>query len=227
YFSWSNMDEIHGDFQKKAPTFLKANLNLVSPSVAINQITQSHPIDSIHSIQLVEVLGQAMYRLKYFSSKNGTKEVITQLANAQNGQLRGPLQKEEAIALAKSRFVDDSDISNIEYLEQTGNHHEYRSGPLPAWVISFDHPSKANVYISANEGRVVTVRNQKWRIFDYLWMLHTMDYQGRDNFGNLLLRMFSIFGLLTISSGFVLYFISSPTFRKKRKPRTVVVKAKA
>jgi len=36
-----------------------------------------------------------------------------------------------------------------------------------------------------------------------------MDYEGRDNFANTLLRIFSIFGLVTVLSGFVLFFISS------------------
>jgi len=39
-------------------------------------------------------------------------------------------------------------------------------------------------------------------------MMHTMDYQTRDNLSNWLLRAFSIFGLLTISSGFILFFVS-------------------
>jgi uncharacterized iron-regulated membrane protein len=49
-------------------------------------------------------------------------------------------------------------------------------------------------------------------------MLHTMDYNGRDNFGNILLRAFSIFGLVTVLSGFLLYFTSSKRFRKKQTP---------
>jgi hypothetical protein len=43
-----------------------------------------------------------------------------------------------------------------------------------------------------------------------------MDYEGRDNFGNILLRAFSIFGLVTVISGFLLYFSSSKIFRKNR-----------
>jgi hypothetical protein len=47
-------------------------------------------------------------------------------------------------------------------------------------------------------------------------MLHTMDYKGRDNLGNILLRAFSIFGLFTVFSGFALYFVSSKSLRKKK-----------
>jgi uncharacterized iron-regulated membrane protein len=72
------------------------------------------------------------------------------------------------------------------------------------------------VYVASELGTVQKFRNKPWRIFDFLWMLHTMDYEGRDNFGNLLLRAFSIFGLITVLSGFVLFFVSSRLFRKKK-----------
>jgi hypothetical protein len=35
-----------------------------------------------------------------------------------------------------------------------------------------------------------------------------MDYQSRDNLGNVLLRVFSIMGLCTIASGFLLFWLS-------------------
>lgn len=31
YFSWSNMDEVHGDFQKKNAPLLSSDISLVSP----------------------------------------------------------------------------------------------------------------------------------------------------------------------------------------------------
>tara|TARA_B100001559_G_scaffold75673_1_gene62498 strand:- start:466 stop:621 length:156 start_codon:yes stop_codon:yes gene_type:complete len=48
-------------------------------------------------------------------------------------------------------------------------------------------------------------------------MGHIMDYQGRDNFNNLLPRIFSLFGIFTVISGFILWGISSPTLRKMFK----------
>jgi uncharacterized iron-regulated membrane protein len=72
--------------------------------------------------------------------------------------------------------------------------------------------------VASELGTVQKFRNDKWRVFDFLWMLHTMDYNGRDNFGNILLRAFSIFGLVTVLSGFLLYFTSSKRFRKKQTP---------
>ena len=36
YFSWSNMDEIHGDFQKRNAPLLSSNISLVSPTVVLD-----------------------------------------------------------------------------------------------------------------------------------------------------------------------------------------------
>ena len=63
-------------------------------------------------------------------------------------------------------------------------------------------------------GAFQTVRHRDWRWFDFLWMTHTMDYQGRDNFNTLVLRGFSLLGLITVLSGFLLWYTSSPTIRK-------------
>ena len=61
------------------------------------------------------------------------------------------------------------------------------------------------IYVSAERGVVTTRRNNRWRIFDFFWMLHTMDYQGRDSFNHWLLRIVSAFGLLTVLTGYVLW----------------------
>jgi uncharacterized iron-regulated membrane protein len=94
-----------------------------------------------------------------------------------------------------------------------GKHHEYREKPLPAWAATFKREG-VNVYVSAETGQVTSVRTDSWRVFDFLWMLHTMDYNSRDDFNNYLLRAFSLLGIVTILSGFTLFFVSSRFFRR-------------
>jgi hypothetical protein len=64
------------------------------------------------------------------------------------------------------------------------------------------------------DGSFQTVRHRDWRWFDFLWMTHTMDYEGRDDFNTTVLRAFSLLGLITVMSGFSLWFTSSPSIRK-------------
>lgn len=211
YFSWTNIDEIHGDLQHKHPPHLSASFHFVSPSVILDSLDEK--ADSIHKVEVVTILQKPFYSISYFANN----KMKTILADAQNGQQREAISKEEAIEIAVESFADEQNSSEVEYITAVDKHSEYREKPLPAWRVSFNHPSNTHVYISSLTGKVETFRNKKWRTFDLLWMFHTMDYNGRDNINNWVLRAFSIFGLVTVISGFALFFISSKLFRKKRK----------
>src|SRR3546814_16302027 len=47
----------------------------------------------------------------------------------------------------------------------------------------------SDLYVSGQDGRVLERRNDTWRIFDFVWMLHIMDYTGRQDFNNPLVIM--------------------------------------
>jgi uncharacterized iron-regulated membrane protein len=221
YFSWSNMDEVHGDFQKKNAPLLSSDIALVSPTMVLDTIKKVHRIDSVVSIQLIEILGKPFYQVRCISAIHNQAnhhhdmQAMNHLANAETGRLRGPLTKEEAVAIAKIRFNGEPKVKAVEYLTNTNKHHEYRENPLPAYAITFEHPSSVTVYVANELGTVQKFRNNQWRLFDFLWMMHTMDYEGRDNFGNILLRVFSVFGLVTVLSGFVLFFMSAKWTKKR------------
>ena len=217
YFSWSNMDEIHGDHQRHPAPPLPVSGALVSPGGVLDSLQKRHPALAVVSVQVVEVLGEPLYQVVYQAQPGAGQAREVQLASARTGAFRGPLSRPEAVALAKSRFHGPAAVERVEYLTAAGAHHEYRENPLPAYAIRFKHPSRTTVYVAARMGTVQKFRNEKWRVFDFLWMLHTMDYSTRDNFGNVLLRAFSGFGLLTIASGFGLYFLSSRTLRRLRR----------
>lgn len=221
YFSWSNIDEVHGDFQKRNAPLLSSDISLVSPTMVLDTIKKVHRIDSVVSIQLIEILGSPFYQVRCISTLHNSgahehdMQPMNHLANAETGMLRGPLTKEEATEVAKRRFNGEPKVKSVEYLTNTNGHHEYRESPLPAYAVTFEHPSKTTVYVASELGTVQKFRNNKWRAFDFLWMMHTMDYEGRDNFGNILLRVFSIFGLVTVLSGFALFFVSFKRSKKK------------
>lgn len=206
YFSWSNMDEIHGDHQKAHIHPLTSDITLVNPQDIIAKIKTNDSVNFVHEIRLVQILGKPFYQIFY--SKEHDKGKKIKLANAETGEIRNALTETESIEIAKTNFSDTSKVKQVEYLTTTNGHHEYRESPLPAYAITFEHPSSTTVYISTELGTVQKFRNNQWRIFDFLWMMHTMDYQTRDNLSNWFLRAFSIFGLFTIASGFILFFVS-------------------
>jgi len=218
YFSWNNIDNVHGDYLHNKPAYLAGDINLASPNQAIEQLREIDKLDSIIEIKVVNILDSAAYSITYLSKGDitNTEEKMV-LADGSSGLLRAELTREEAVQMAESLFISKDEILAVEYITKVGKHSEYREKPLPAWVVHFAHPDNPAIYIGAKSGTFEAIRHDTWRNFDFLWMLHTMDYEGRDIFGNYILRSFSILGLITVMSGFLLFYISSPTIRKWKK----------
>ncbi len=85
---------------------------------------------------------------------------------------------------------------------------EARAHKEPVWRVDFDDADETSVYVSARSGKVLEHRNSTWRLFDFFWMLHIMDYSERTNFNNPLLVSSAIGGLWMALSGVWLLFAS-------------------
>lgn len=210
YFSWTNIKEIRGDNIRKEEPSLQIDSSHATLAEIMHTINAKQPIQHIESVQLADILGNLYYQITYHDAG----KMHTLLADAKNGALRAPLNQTEAVAVAKSRLLGEADVQNVQYITSTSAQHEYREKPLPAYAIRFVGTVNTTVYVSTEKGTVQSFRNTRWRIYDFLWMLHTMDYGSRDNLNNTLLKIFSGLGLITILSGFLLYFVSS---KKKRQ----------
>ena len=196
YFSWTDIDEIHGDqFKNEEP-----KQTAFSDLLGTGQLDSTQPIQTL---ELLEIAEEPYYWI------NEAK-----LYNAKTGEEKEGITKEEAQEVAQRYILPELKIAAIKRIEEVGDHHEYRGRPLPAYEISYETPQNLKAYVAVENGAFQTVRHRDWRWFDFLWMTHTMDYQGRDNFNTIVLRAFSLLGLITVLSGFLLWYISSPTLRK-------------
>lgn len=208
FFSWSNINQIHSDPYKSSQNGFDNLITLSSPQKIIDQLNKKRDHYNIHKLELLNIEGSPAYRIEISDKPEGRSEYF--LADGATGLIRPPLTKEESVRLAIAAFKPDAPVKEVYHLTEgeAGEHHEYRKRILPAYAVSFDHPSGVTIYVSPEMAQIVTYRNSNWRIFDFLWMMHTMDYSGRDNFGNWLLRIMAVLGLITIVSGFLLFFIS-------------------
>lgn len=215
YFSWTNITEIRGEHLREHGHELPLSANLVSPDAAFAEIKKTEEIAKPHKIQLIEILQKPFYEIVF---ETGDGKMKTVLADASNGILRGEIGKDEAQTIAFNALKEKSVVTETVYLteQNVGGHHEYREKPLPVYAVSFKKPSGLTVYVSAQTGRVESFRTDQWRVFDFFWMLHTLDFYGRDDINNYVLRAFSVLGLLTIFSGFLLFFQTSPLFGRKK-----------
>ncbi len=75
YFSWSDMDEVHGDPQKRPALLFDIKQDWVSPALAIDARRKQTRVDSIAGIQTVEVLGTPLYQIQFTeNSGNGVRQ---------------------------------------------------------------------------------------------------------------------------------------------------------
>jgi len=140
YFSWSNMDEVHGDHQKAHIQPLSADISLISPQEIVKNIKQKDSIAFVYDIHLIQILDKPVYQITYSKGHEGSKKI--QLADAKTGELRPALSEKEAVEIAKKAFSENAQIKQIEYLTTTNGHHEYREQPLPAFTIAFKYHSQ-------------------------------------------------------------------------------------
>ena len=211
YFSWTNLDEIHGDHLRgKSPHEFSLPPGSASPDTIIKSMRSTFGTTRIEKMYFVDLLGSYFYAVEHVIE--GKRSTV--LLSVEDASVRSPVSSTEARQIAKDALRNQSEPVELSYLtaDNVSSHHEYREKPLPAWAASFEND--VNVYLSAETGQVGAIRTNKWRVFDFLWMLHTMDFKGRDNINNYVLRGFSILGIVTVLSGFLLFFVSSRLVRK-------------
>jgi uncharacterized iron-regulated membrane protein len=208
-FAWNDIESVRGDDKRIRPEPLALGSDWVAPS-EIDFDGQLDP-GRISGLDLARIGDATFYRFQDDEGRTVLADVVT-------GKVRTPLDRDEAVALARASFAGDVEVGSATLLtaDQVGSHHEYRSGVLPAWVVQLDHPSNTRVYVTQHGAAVTSHRNRTWRIFDFFWMLHTMDYRGRDDFNHALIKTISLAAIALGISGYFLFGRTSAVLRRRR-----------
>ncbi|NVK23546.1 MAG: hypothetical protein HWE10_01335 [Gammaproteobacteria bacterium] len=146
----------------------------------------------VMSIELRMMRDVPVYQLK---TKTGRE-----FLNAVSGKPLKPVTEIEAKQIAKTVYLGEGELIQANWISSDNAPAELGGRTLPVWQIQYDDFWQSTLYISAYNGEVSAARSNIWRIFDFLWMLHIMDYDEREDFNNpLVIFMASIGTLLTLS----------------------------
>lgn len=175
----------------------------LSPSQVL--ILAGRPVESLEATWLQD---QPVYRLK--------EGATVWLISALEGR---PVQVDADMAavIAAADYVGDGVPGSPEWLAIATL--EVRGHEGAIWRVPFSDADDTTLYISAQDGRILERRNKSWRLFDVFWMLHIMDYSGRQNFNNPLVIMAASGGLWIALSGVWLLFVSFRLVEFKRASR--------
>ena len=141
---------------------------------------------------------------------------FNRFVGAQNGGVRPFMGAGEVRAIAQANLAVSATVKSVELVREATPSAEYRGRQLPVWRVSYSEPENLNLYIDGWTGEIVARRTSRWRIFDFLWMLHIMDFDARDDFNTPLLQIAAALGLLLALSGVIFWAMTTRVFRTSR-----------
>jgi len=209
--AWLPIDEVRGNHLKYAVTTSWHNAT-VTPSDILRHHSSAAVLSLTHRIN--EVGHASLDTLDAIPVYHVVDDNTAYRYSALTGE---PLQtmRESAIReAAKEQYTGTADIGEMQLLSVLPQEVQNLSAPL--WQVSFNDDLNSRFYIDPNTGSVLRVRTDTWRLFDFMWMLHIMDYKDRSNFNTPWLIAFSVCAFLfTLTCVAPLY----RRFKPKRKIR--------
>jgi hypothetical protein len=186
---------IHGESLAKSQ---KAKIDMVSVDYSIAELVTKYPEAS--SITLIQSMGKPLYT---FVDGEMSKVAIS----AKTGLPQPLVDEVKAKEIALYYYMDSHEIDSVELISSASvMPPELSSRHLPVWRITFDSYSTPTFYINQHTGALVAKRHDYWRLFDWMWRFHIMDYDDGENVSNWFLLLVAAFGLMAAVSGAVLTY---------------------
>jgi len=196
---WWDIEVIRSEHNIAAPPAVE--FNATDPILPVQTIVQSAGKPA--KTATLKALGnRQVYQIDF-----GDTQPV--LFDARSGEQLTPIGQELALELALLDFKPETTPDEPVLLTETNT--EYRN-VVPVWMVDMQNREGTHIYISPDTGRVMARRSERWRIYDFFWMLHIMDYKNRTDFNNPLVIWASIFALVFTITGIIMLF-----FRFKRR----------
>ncbi|MFT4929287.1 MAG: Na+-transporting NADH:ubiquinone oxidoreductase subunit F [Phenylobacterium sp.] len=174
-----------------------ANHSIVMPVTNFDQVVSRFPQAS--SISLAYLDKQSVYLVEQVVEQKKTTLMLSTKTLA-------PIVPDKAVItnLAKNRYAGEGEL--VEVVKEDSKTTENRRFKLPVWRANFADAEGSSLYFDGVSGKFVGIKVDTWRVFDFLWMLHIMDYSERSNFNHPLIVLVVSLTLFLALSGFLLLF---------------------
>lgn len=173
----------------------------------LDSVLRTHA-DELKTVELGYRLNTPVYVLTFAQSRL--------ILDGTTGEPLANLTQTDIEQLALQYYLGNGKLTKLELLNTPP--HEASRAKSAVWRADFNDMQATSLYIQPDTGKLLHVRSHIWRLFDFVWMLHIMDYDTRDNFNNPLLISFAAGALLFTLSGFVLLYRSfAPVVRMRFK----------
>lgn len=195
-----SLDGVHGD-----TTMIRSAGPDLPPGLAIAAAAPSATAPATElTIRMLE--GRAVVETRYRDGRIALRDAV-------RGTPVAPIDRQRAGAIAAALHRGPAPIIATRLV--TRRTWEY-DGPLPAWAVSFSDSGNTNAYVATATGRVTAIRTRTWRIYNFIWGLHIMDYRWHATFQTPWLSGLAAGALTLATAGGVLLYMRWP--RRRRRP---------
>ncbi len=215
WFSLFPIEEIRGEHLTRSAEPLEvARLDGLASPAALQGALDRH-FDgrgwTLSSAQWISLGGQLHWRVAGESAGSP----FTRLLRADDARVQPMLSATEAEQRALSWLMEPAQAESVDWIEPGSADTEIRGRRAALWRVRFAQPESLNLYLDPWTGEIAARRTARWRVFDFFWMLHIMDFEEREDFNHPLLQIAAALGLIIALSGVVLWVLTTRLFRRR------------
>ena len=204
YMVTMDIHYIHGESLAKNE---EAKIDITSVDYSIAELAADYP--EAGQVRLTQSMGKPLY--SFINGEHGKVAI-----DAETGAVRPLVDEIRAKEIARYYYEMNHVIDSIRLIQSvTGMPAELSPRHLPVWRVTFDQFARPTFYISQQTGAIVAKRHDYWRLFDWMWRFHIMDYDDGENVSNWFLFLVAILGLMAAVTGAVLTYFRVFSANKK------------
>ena len=165
--------------------------------------------------------GRALETLTLESRVAGPRWVLrfadggTRLADPATGALLPGYGAAEATREVMARYTGTATVLGATRTDPKSPPKELRRA-MDGWVVGMSDGTR--FYIDAGSGEIVARRTRWWRFYDWMWGLHIMDLETREDTHHPWIVIFGIVALITTLLALVMLPLSGKRRRRSPKP---------
>ena len=185
-----DMEAVAGGPQREAPAVAVAGSSSAWP-----RVQRALSKDTISTLVVRPMLGRHVLEI---GTSRGTRlfDAVTGLAFSVDARV--------AARVAQQAYAGTGTIKSVTLVKEPSL--AIREHATPAWRVDFRDEENSSFYVSQSSGELLERRNDTWRIWDFFWMLHNMDYVNRTSFNHPLIIFAGVGAMWLAVTGSYLMF---------------------